>query len=453
MKIRCCLSSCLFAMGFLAVPLSPAQEAAIPVPAGGAPAPAATAGASVNEAGQNESPSTQTNAEQQHQYADAERIALLEARVATLERELQQLRSAMRSAGAALSGAAAGGDVGDAALTRRGPVAPRIPHASAGVASGPSASKPYRVPPPTEEDRQKYMSLSEAGRLRYMNEMRGRTDEISKATQDQRAAIFKEALERALQMDATNAGRATGSPAPNANANPNTNTAAPVPPAAADTPQGERTGFTSLPPTARARFVEELRERQNEFANASTEDRQAMVKEAMERAQRAAAEEARTLANNASSNGSSNSNIGPPTMPMPTPAPATAPENAGRAPLPSLPTPTLPMVARDANAVPEAPTPAPAPAPSTVTSTDASRLRFEALSEEQRQRFIGEMRKNREKLANATPAEREIIMNEALTKVEKEAVDATAAEPAAGAKTESQPQPQNKAKPADGKKN
>lgn len=449
-------------MGLLAVPLSPAQEAATPVPVpvpAPAPAPAAAAGAAVNEAGQHESPSTQTNTQQQQQeqqrHAEAERVALLETRVATLERELQQLRAAIRSAGAALSGAAAGGDAGDAALTHRGGMAPRIPSASAGVTGGPSASKPYRVPPPTEEDRQKYMSLSEAGRLRYMNEMRGRSDEISKATQEQRAAIFKEALERALQMDAATAARATGSAVPNANAN--ANTAAPVPPASADTPQGERTGFTSLPPTARARFVEELRERQNEFANASTEDRQAMVKEAMERAQRAAAEEARNLANNASSNGSGNSNITPPTIPMPTPASAPALENAGRAPLPSLPTPPpLPMVPRDANVVPEAPAPAPAPAPSTVTSTDASRLRFEALSEEQRQRFIAEMRKNREKLANATPVEREVIMNEALTKVEKEAVGAKAAEPAAGAKTESQPQPQqqqpSKGKPADAKK-
>jgi hypothetical protein len=335
---------------------------------------------------------------------DAARIATLEARVAALENELRQLRTAMQSAGAALTAAA-----GEEALANRGTNSPR-PIRSAG---GPSTH--YLVPPPSDEERKKISQLSAEGRARFMNEIRGRSDELSMASPERRAVIFKEVLNQVARADFNPGADTKSNPKPNPSPSPTLPAPAPNAPPQATDP----TGINALSPSARARFVEELRERQHEIANASPEERDALVKEAMERAQRPAVDPS-----NNNNNSGSSSNITPPA-----PAPAPTLDNAGRAPIPSLTTPTspmpVPMVARDANSAPEAAADAtaaaPASAPGTATSTDASRQRFEALSEAQRHRFIEEMRKNREKLANATPAEREVIMHEALTKVEKEA--------------------------------
>jgi hypothetical protein len=163
-----------------------------------------------------------------------------------------------------------------------------------------------------------------------------------------------------------------------------------------------------LSATARARFVEELRSRQNQISNATPEEREAMVREAMERAQREDA-----LAGGGGG-GNAAGNINRPMASGNDALIQAAAVDAGRMPIPSPPA----APAAEVNAGAAAPMTLPR---ETVKSGDESRQRFEALNEEQRRRFIEEMRKNREKLSTGTPADREALTKEILTMLEKEA--------------------------------
>lgn len=158
----------------------------------------------------------------------------------------------------------------------------------------------------------------------------------------------------------------------------------------------DQANVITLSEESKKEFLTEMRAMAEQPSNATPDERADAVRELMARLR--AKDEAMKNPGGGSASGNSRSiNIG---------------GNSNIADVPPQP----PMVNKD----PEATPPPPNPAERISSPHDPTRKRFDTLNEEQRNRFISEMRSMREKLQYATPEERSELVRDVLTKVEKE---------------------------------
>jgi hypothetical protein len=154
--------------------------------------------------------------------------------------------------------------------------------------------------------------------------------------------------------------------------------------------------IVTLSEESKKEFLTEMRAMAEQLSNATPDERADAVRELMARL-RARDEAMKNPGGSSSSGNSININIGGNSNPTDVP-------------------PQPPTVSKAPVGTP----PPPAATERMGSLHDPTRQRFEALNVEQRNRFVREMRNMREKMQYATPEERSVLVQEVLTRVEKE---------------------------------